>query len=328
MCIGHFPIMKYIDRPTQSKDLNDCLSLLQDRFMYDEERLRDLSAMWLDILNRAVGHSRVLIDEDDASRVAAFGLQVFISDEQAERFWSGSEPFVGSQMLDLWKAGASPFLDEAGIARANAGQGVNLLTTHVGFRDESVELRNAVSASWMKDVIGLHVRSLTTEIIDPADILDIMVRQLGMNARRYDDKVLARFPIPEGRSVQLIGIFAQTLHDDPRNFAVSNMVFNFRPPVFGFDSRQRRLLKLALHNGYTDERVADMLGYSLPGVRKQWQGIYSRILEVNAKAIPELSLETHGQGRRGGEIRRHVLSFMQDHPEELHPFVAVSKSII
>jgi hypothetical protein len=315
--------MKYTDRPIHHDDLDVCLSITHDPFMYGAERLRDLRELWLDIITRDIGHARVIVDEE--KRVVAFGVQVFVSNEHADRYWACLKPFIGSQILEAWCGGKTSFLNESGIARANGHQGVNLVTIHSGFREQTAECRAALEMAWVKCVVGLNVRSIIAEIIGPVEALNAVARELGFGMRPYPEELLANSPLPKGLCVRVIGGYAERLRDDSYNFAINNVLFNFRPPRFGFTTHQRQVLQLATLNGYTDQQIAALLGSSSGGVKKHWQNVYDRFRDVDMQAIPELELIVHDAGRRGAECRRHVIAYLRDHPEELHPYDASSK---
>ncbi len=93
-------------------------------------------------------------------------------------------------------------------------------------------------------------------------------------------------------------------------------IFDYQPPLLGLNRGEQRLLSSALP-GATDQQLAEMLGASLPAVKKMWVSIYRRVED----SLPELTsdpppAELPGGGR-GREKRRHLLAYLREHPEEL-----------
>jgi hypothetical protein len=95
-------------------------------------------------------------------------------------------------------------------------------------------------------------------------------------------------------------------------------LFDYHPPRCGFSASEQRMLQAALGGG-TDQELAQELGVSLPSVKKMWLSIYRRakenIPEVNSDH-PKPDTEVT---RRGKEKRRHLLTYLRKHPEELKP---------
>ena len=70
----------------------------------------------------------------------------------------------------------------------------------------------------------------------------------------------------------------------------------------------------------SDEEIAALLDVTLSTVKKRWASIYDCVAEQQPEALPEA-----GGGAipapqtRGQEKRRHLLSYLRQHPEELRP---------
>ncbi len=75
-----------------------------------------------------------------------------------------------------------------------------------------------------------------------------------------------------------------------------------------------------LHGTETNTVLAKELGVSLPTVKKMWLSIYDRV----AQHAPELIVANAtigAENKRGKEKKRHLLAYLQEHPEELRPVV-------
>jgi len=93
----------------------------------------------------------------------------------------------------------------------------------------------------------------------------------------------------------------------------------FQPPRCGFTAREQHGLLLAL-DGKTDEGIARALGISNSSAKRLFRSIHEKAERV-------LSMEDIGgiplkPGSRGAEVRRHLLNFVRQHPNELRPFDA------
>jgi hypothetical protein len=91
-------------------------------------------------------------------------------------------------------------------------------------------------------------------------------------------------------------------------------LFDYHRPVLGLSQSEQRLLISAL-TGITDEELAEALGISLSAVKKRWISIHRRVQD----AKPELVSRNIPASGRGKEIRRRLLAYLRDHPEELRP---------
>jgi len=101
-------------------------------------------------------------------------------------------------------------------------------------------------------------------------------------------------------------------------------LFDYHPPMLGFNRSEQRLLSCALP-GPTDEQLTEALGMSLSTVKKMWISIYRRV----EGSLPELisdsfSSDTPASGR-GREKRRRLLAYLREHPEELRPVSGASR---
>jgi hypothetical protein len=89
-------------------------------------------------------------------------------------------------------------------------------------------------------------------------------------------------------------------------------------PRFAFDCEEQRLLVLAL-DGNTDESIARLTNTSLTSVKKRFRGVYEKVRDATTDWETPLCSETL-DGVRGIEMRRHLLRYLADHPEELRPY--------
>ena len=95
-------------------------------------------------------------------------------------------------------------------------------------------------------------------------------------------------------------------------------LFDYHPPMLGFNRSEQRLLSCALP-GATDEQLAEMLGISLPAVKKMWVSIYRRVEDRLPELISDPLRSDIPASGRGKEKRRRLLAYLREHPEELRP---------
>jgi hypothetical protein len=320
--------MRFAFRRTRRVDLPACLPLISDRALYDEDALRHLASMWNEIIARGIGESAVVFERGPAERIVAFGMSVFIERSYADQLAARPEPFIAREMLRCWRAGRAPFLDESGVARATASDGVDLLVLHQGFAEPwdagaMGEVRLELAQAFLGTHAGLRFRSFTHEMYpnaaegDAATFGSPSHRAAiagGFIIRAAFEPNLSR---PEPATF-VIGITRDEARQQPGHYAPDVMFGWDDRPRYGLDAASRRILKLAL-DGATDETIAEDLYLSVGAVKKRWRAMFERIETID----PNVFRSADGSGgRRGAELRRHVVRFVRNHPEELYPYEA------
>lgn len=91
-------------------------------------------------------------------------------------------------------------------------------------------------------------------------------------------------------------------------------------PVCQFTRAERRLLRKGL-DGLTDQQIAAELGLSLNTLKSTWRSIYDRVASHAPYVLAAVDGSGDDGGVRGTEKRRGVLSFVEDHPQELRPYL-------
>lgn len=72
--------------------------------------------------------------------------------------------------------------------------------------------------------------------------------------------------------------------------------------------------------GATDEEIARDFAMSLSIVKKRFRGAYRKVLDSPGH-LPIQHADANC-GSRGAELRRRLLNYLRDHPEELTPYNA------
>ena len=305
-------------RPTQPSELSQIVPLLPDYSIYDPGQLAALAAFWRDILERGGGHSSVVFHPERPRRILAFGISCFIDTTLAAKILEYREPFVARALLEQWRDGRAPFLFEEQVARANAAGDLIALITHSAYpavqappSDE--EIRYASSQSFVGEHRGLNLRGVIAECFT---VRRAYALQRGAKIVECRD-LYATAVRPGGQRSFLGTMMRDDMALDAGNFLTNALFYEFSPPRLRLDRAQRELLKYALVND-NDAWLAEQLGISPSAVKKRWLTVYDAVWDRQPHLAPQPWLVQSGQ--RGPEKRRHVLRYIREHREELHPY--------
>lgn len=303
-------------RTTQPDDLDQCLASLRDGFLYSKEQLNRLQNMWLTLLSSDIARSAVIFDEAEPRRVLAFGIGAPLKQIRFERILRDKAPFVTRTLLDEWLSGRNPFLDEREYALANATDGLsvfvlnNAISDVVNVRDLPAML-SELSEAFITQHAGSDMRATATEPfgLPPDFAVDIgltLIEYLPEYHRKVAD-------CPADRRPSLLTMSREDAERHPGNLVMHSLFLRFNPPRFSLNANERRLLRYALE-GESDQRIADFLNIAPRTLKKRWAEIYLAMEPATGVLRDELC------GHRGPESRRHVLRYISQHPEELHPY--------
>ena len=314
-------------RDAVAADLDQCLALAPDRFLYDAPHLDALRRMWAYIIASKAGEAGVMVDSRRPSEVLFFGVSVFVSDETAQRYHDLTCPALAYRMTEDWDRGLRPFLDFDEISAANAASGLNIVVTHYAFAlaagDDALgdKLRYATYESFRKHHEGLNFRSFTNEVF--AQGAKEMGRGWGFRVGEYSAEKLRAAGIPADRAPC---VWMATREDARAPGAVfPNVLFRtFERPVFGFSPAEQDLLRLAL-DGHTDESIAAATSASLSTTKRHFRTIYNKVQDATDARNDPPTFKGPSMGTRGVEMRRQLLNYLRGHPEELHPYGARRK---
>ena len=308
--------LKLHSRTTRFGDLQQCVVLMGDGFLYHESAKHRVCDMWQAIISRDVGRSAVVFADRDPRRILAFGVSGAIDDACFETIKTGGLGFVGRRFLDEWCAGHAPFLNEAEFALANAGAGINMLVLHNGIvatTDETLasHLWSLLAESFIVQHAGLNLKSFAHEAFSlPAQF----AADLGFNVRLdhpiYD---IGELKALSGRRPFIASMTRADAAISPGNLALNQTFLRFNRPFLGLTETERSLLRFALE-GEPDHIIAATLSIAPATLKKHWARIYQK-----AGHVVEVSIGGES-GHRGAEARRHVLHYVRQHREELHAY--------
>lgn len=317
--------MGYALRDAGESDLDQFLELVTDRFLYDRRQLTALRSMWAELIASDDASAPVVSDANDPSHVLHFGVAAFVSDDRAERYHRCVQPKIAYALLEEWCAGARPFLSAEEIARANSGDGLNLVVIHHGYLEpadgESLKnLRFAANATELR-ARGWNLRSYTNEVFGRDLQCDgrEMGEALGFRVGQYSAEQLREAGIPADKAPYVWMANRKDAIAGPVGLALGMLFCSYMSPRFGFNAVEQHLLRLAL-DGRTDVAIANLTNSSLGCTKKHFREIYDKVALADAHRGDAAFSPPAINGARGVEVRRHLLNYIREHPEELRPY--------
>lgn len=297
-------------------DLDQVMPLVS-ALQCDPSQREALRAMLSEIIESACGVATVAADSKPSCAIVHFGVNVFVSERRADEYHRCAYPMIARRMLAEWIAGEHPFLHAEEIGRANAGEGLNLVVPYYGGRRDDPRASIANYESARRALRGWNLRSYTAEMFsDPQHDDRQWGRSLGYRVLEYSPDALRAAGVPDERPAF---VWATTRRDAELNPGYgAALLFTFTAPRLGFTPLEQHLLHLAL-DGATDPSIARVSGLSQSAVKKHFRVLYekARVAGVLESAADDSGPE---QPTRGVEHRRHLLSYLREHPEELRPY--------
>ena len=321
--------MKLSHRPMQPEDIPECLEIVANHPVIGQRygsAIKDLPQAWLRLIQSEAGSTMVAHDGDDPrARICMFGITIIVQDDFLRDLKTPPHFWVGPELTRRIMRGESPALTNEQIRKANSQDGLNLVCwegcVHPEYETYS-EVHRHVMKAFIQDHRGYRWKELISTQSWRPEHLDWILKTGG---HLWDP---------------LTGSYKSTLRTDPgeivgkphilgvtRDLELKRQgdwkgswvgaLFDYHPPLLGFSRGEKRLLSCALAD-HTDVHLAEMLGTSLPAVKKMWISIYSRVEDT----LPELirdptSVDIPASGR-GREKRRRLLGYLREHPEEIH----------
>lgn len=303
-------------RPATEEDIDSCVALIPEAWAR-------IPTLWRSWLRRAAMHLTVLEDETrpSALRLAAFGCSVFLTDDFAQEVHSGLPPHVSAQVYERAVADRAPILDASDIRKESASAGLNLLVLHIGWpesdfdEDEIRQIKARLVEAFFYTHAGYPIREIMQEVHSPEE----MRRATAAGLIVYNDyadywRANPHLAPPERLMPYLMGVDRERA----REGSYIAPVFVYTAPRFFFSVSEQELLRLALLDK-TDEEMARALHVSESAVQKRWQAIFDRASASTVRWLPTPAEPERSDRVRGVEKRRHLLSYLRSHPEELRP---------
>jgi hypothetical protein len=307
-----------IPRPAYPGDLMECRHCLQDAFSYDDSHRRRLVTMWGGLIRTGAGSASVIEDlsAPPGRRIVWFSFKGFAPDDYLACLHAPSRIPIGRRLLEDYGGSSGPLLSYEEIRYANSHDGLNMVCFHSGCpppRQAAGFLSGA--GPWMMEFQryaygGYRLKSYTVEVHDE----ETCAWAAGSGLRLRDEHRTAATPGEPAHASGLYGASAAEARMAPGT--LTQGLFNYTPPRFGFTRIQQEVLSLALATGDTDEQVAARLGLAPVSVKKTWQGTYQRVILQQGDFFGGAAATGMSRGK---EKKRWLLTYLRHHLEELRP---------
>jgi hypothetical protein len=255
-----------------------------------------------------------------------FGVTVIVTDDFLREMKTPPHFWIGPELTRRIMRGESPVLTGKRLREANSRGGLNLVCWEAGFRPE-YEGYGEVQRCMMSSFIETHLGYLWKEVISAQSWAPVHLNFILMTGGHLWEPLAGGYTSTLRKDLSeivsqphIVGITRDLELKRQADWLGSwvGALFDYHPPKLAFSRSEQRLLSCALP-GATDEQLAEMLGTSLPAVKKMWVSIYCRVEDYLPELMPDpLRLDIPASGR-GREKRRPLLAYLREHPEELRP---------
>lgn len=252
---------------------------------------------------------------------AGLGISGFVNDDVVTAHLGRPTAFLFMQLLagDAHKR----FLQPEAIARGNAGPGLDLVLHYTQRNWDLTDphwraVCTLAHEAYVQDHRGYRLRRALQE--DWSREPDIY---LATGYRVFSDLDVPAPPYAaDDPTRQPRRILYYASHEEVRKLppgtTIAN-VFQYAPPRCGFTPSEQRVLVHA-SSGLTDEAIAETLGLTMNSIKQAWRRIYERVEKHAPVVLISVAEPPISGGGRGPEKRRHVLAFVEAHPQELRPY--------
>lgn len=307
-------------RTARPDDLARHFPAMCEAFAYPPDLRANVPQLWAQWLRDGVLMAHVIERHDARSvTVEALGALVFLDDGLIEDFRRRGSPYVRAQLMRRALAGEKVVLSPDSMRSANRDGGLTLmiLADPRGRRGLDEEHYRLIDTRWSEAlyaVSGCNLRSIWHEVYGER----VMRHVAGCGLRLCEDwagywETHGPRPTDDERPY-LLGISRA----DAAPGTHAGFLFAHEKPRFEFTVRQQEMLQQAI-GGATDDELAMHLGVSSSAVKKRWVSVYEQVSEATPGWLE--GDELPGEAR-GSEKRRHLLNYLRQHPEELHPACA------
>jgi hypothetical protein len=313
-------------RPMRPKDVAECARIIAAHPVIGPRygsAIAELRPAWLRLLDCEAKRASIVEEVDGSHATICFvGVSVFVGEEFVRELKSPPLFWIGPELAKRIVQGDSPLLSDRQVREANSCGGLTMVTWEGCIRPEfekHLEIHRRILNMFIEEHRGYLWKEAIASQLESVGRLQWTIDTGGLlwnpERGRYM-KSLDKDPREIIRKPHIVGVTRDIEHGRPGTWV--GAIFDYHPPQIGFSRGEQRLLLSALSGG-TDEEVSDDLDVSVFTVKNTWRSIYNRA----AACMPELFLEPpHVDVRiseRGKEKKRHLLTYLRDHPEELRP---------
>ena len=316
-------------RPMKPNDVAGCAAIIATHPVIGPRYgpvIKDLGRAWLRLLESQAMTTAVFEEvEKGRAILAGVGVGVFVHDEFVRELKARRQFWFGPELTKRVLQGNSPVLSDKEVREANSGNGLNELVWETLPRQnfaQRTEIYHLMGSAYIEIHRGFRLKEMITSQAESPQRLQWALDAGGLcwdpKAARYV-KSLKKDVAEFARDPHIVGITRELEFARPGSWVGS--LFDYHPPRFWFSaSEQRLLIQCITDRTETNTLLAKELGVSLPTVKKMWRSIYDRVAEYAPELIADDAI-SGADGKRGKEKRRHLLAYLQNHPEELRPVV-------
>lgn len=283
----------------------------------------DLARHWPELVRELISRcpTNWIVWEDTRSNPVtpvAYGGSAFVNEGILAGWLADGRPYPSNHLLRGLRDGTAEPLGADAIRAGNRGAGLALMVVHFVLAHRSLDhpvtrrFMPAGNAAWYFAHSGYKLNSVCFEVYGAESGAFMAAGGYELWNDYSGSKEAAQAP-NELRPA----MYGQRRDRMPVGamFPPSLMLFNVQPPLLGLKPSEQRIALRALL-GYTDARIAEILGLSAETVRKAW----IRIFSAAEQALPALFEAETYSGSRGPEKRRLLIEYLRVHMEELRPW--------
>jgi hypothetical protein len=313
-------------RPMERKDVAECSEIIAAHPRIGPRygpAIKNLGRVWLRLLG-SEAMTTAVFEELERGRTGIFGVGVgvFVRDQFIRELKAPPQFWYGPELVKRILSGNSPVLSDKEVREANSREGLNELvweTLTLQSHSKRADVYHLMGRTYIQIHRGFRLKEMITSQAESQERLQWAIDAGGL----YWDPKSVRYvkSLKNGseqfvKNPHIVGITRELEFGRPGSWV--GTLFDYQQPRFYFSAGEQRMLSRAISDPTgTNPALAKILDVSLPTVKKMWLSIYERVAEI----APELigGAKIGAENKRGTEKRRHLLAYLQEHPEELRP---------
>lgn len=324
--------MTFRPRAMRPADVAECVRIIREHPVIGPRYGRAISHLhtaWLHVLKCEAKAASVLEQSSGPKTKICFaGVSVFVRDEFVRELKSPPLFWFGPVLASRISARNSPILSRRELREANSRGGLNLLVWEGCMRPEfeqHPEIWREGMAMFLRDHAGYFWKELISSQLESVERLTWTLNSGAFFWNADQCRYLAAAEVdPHGviNQPHVVGLTREAEH--ARRSSWVGALFEYRPPQIAFSGSEQKLLLAAL-SGATDAELCSHLGTSLSTIKTTWRSVFNRTASHLPELFPDADRDRGQSHLRGKEKRRHLLTYLRNHPEELRP---VSRKLI
>ncbi len=248
----------------------------------------------------------------------------FVRDSVVEAHFEAASPALSSRLLrTVTRTSTGGFIPRKEQGAANLGEGMHQAI--IEFAIDPMDMKhpdfapvmNELYTAYFKFERGYNIKGVFVES-------DAELEQLVLGSGLFHHTYLELkgtnedIIVPPGIGTKrgLYRVTRDQKHKLPPSSAAF-IIMTYIQPRLRFTPAEQRLLTLAI-DGLTDDDIANELDVSRDALKQTWRTIYDHTTDVMPDVFGLLQTQSP-TNRRGGEKRRHIVSYVSNNLQELRP---------